>query len=329
VNGNTGALTPWGAGRMYRISIVATTLTVLMLCGGAGGRAVDARVQGAPELSPVSPGGGHPTGLGVNRRTKDFYVLGLGDSVPFAFNFAQFLTDPSNPDVNFGNGFVDQVTNALRAEFPRSNVTRANFSCPGETTTSLINGPCAYNALAGFPLHDGYTGSQLGAAEAFLADHRGPGLVLLNIGSNDPPAFAPECNALPQPNPCLLETYPQVAPEIRASIRANVGAILARLHRAAPEALIYVWNTYGLDDTDPQTVTILKDVNRAIKEAVVRRHPKRTFRAKLLDATHVVKPSTLCALTFWCNTGFDSHLTEAGHEEFTRTILRALVHGRH
>ena len=272
----------------------------------------------------LAAGVAHASGTPSARAAaKDVYVLGLGDSLPFGFDVARYTTGHIDPAVDFADGFVDQTTTMLRTMRPARSISLTNYSCPGETTASLLAGPCAYAAF-GLPLHDAYAGSQMAAAEAFLAAHPGPGVILVNVGANDPGDFTPECQQLADPNPCLLAAYPALAPEIHARIRTNLTTIIQRLRVAAPKARILVWNTYALDDTDPQTAVLLHDVNGAIREAVTRSHA----RATLLDATRIVTSSTLCALTSWCEGGGDSHLTPAGHERYARRIVRALRHAR-
>ena len=75
-------------------------------------------------------------------------------------------------------GYPDQVYAALHRSRPGLELVK--LGCPGETTTTMINGGiCRY---AG--------GSQLKAAEAFLRAHRGRVLlVTIDIGANDPEAW--------------------------------------------------------------------------------------------------------------------------------------------
>src|SRR5262249_32106955 len=112
------------------------------------------------------------------------YVLALGDSLTFGFQQTRFLVsvDPSN----FNTGFVDDFMRRLTATPPARDARVVNFGCPGETTSSFLAGPCGYHATFGLPLHDDYEGSQIDAAEAFLAAHRGQvGTILISIGGND------------------------------------------------------------------------------------------------------------------------------------------------
>jgi lysophospholipase L1-like esterase len=97
------------------------------------------------------------------------YYMALGDSLTFGYQ----------PDLNFSSGFSDDIYQDLSA----ANVTQQiNYACAGETTTTMIQGGC----IARFAHHGFYTGSQLGAAEAFLKAHPGEvSPVTLEIGAND------------------------------------------------------------------------------------------------------------------------------------------------
>jgi len=76
------------------------------------------------------------------------------------------------------DGYPDQVYAALHPSRPGLKLVK--LGCPGETTTSMINGGiCHYQG-----------GSQLAAAVTFLQAHRGRVLlVTLDIGANDPEAM--------------------------------------------------------------------------------------------------------------------------------------------
>src|SRR3954464_9211678 len=89
------------------------------------------------------------------------YHLALGDSLPYGFTTAGARA--GLPPSSF-IGFTDLVSRA-------AGLRTVNYSCPGETPGSFATGPCGWRA-AGFRLHDDYSGSQLAAAEAFLAGTR-------------------------------------------------------------------------------------------------------------------------------------------------------------
>lgn len=97
------------------------------------------------------------------------YYLALGDSLAFGFQ----------PDLNFDHGYSDYFAANL-AHYGDSHY--ANMACPGETSTTMINGDCPYPFLRKYP----YLGSQLTAAVNFIQRHAGQvSPVTLDIGAND------------------------------------------------------------------------------------------------------------------------------------------------
>ena len=164
-------------------------------------------------------------------------MLALGDSLTFGFQESKFL---ANPDpTNFATGFVDDFVDRLSATPAGRDVRVVNFGCPGETTSSFLAGPCAYHAF-GFSLHDNFTGSQMAAAEAFLAAHRGHvGPILISLGANDILAAVTVCGGV---NPQCLNAQ---LPGILAAVAANYETVLARLRAAAPDAEIIAVALYN------------------------------------------------------------------------------------
>src|SRR5579863_3469628 len=95
--------------------------------------------------------------------------LALGDSLAFGLQ----------PDLDFSHGYVDD----LMSNLSRQGVKHlANLGCPGETSSTFINGWCPYPFMRKYP----YIGSQLAAALAYLKDYRGQvSPVTLDIGAGD------------------------------------------------------------------------------------------------------------------------------------------------
>ncbi len=97
------------------------------------------------------------------------YYLALGDSLAFGYQ----------PDLDFDDGYVNDFFVNLKAHGISSN---ANMSCPGETSTTFLNGKCPYPLLRKYP----YLGPQLNAAVHYLHKHSGNvSPVTLDIGAND------------------------------------------------------------------------------------------------------------------------------------------------
>ncbi len=115
----------------------------------------------------------------------------------------------------------------------------ANVGCSSETTATMIHG-----GICSYP-----HGSQLGAAEAFLASHQGEvGLITVDIGGND----VLPCASSPTPQPCFTQTL--------VTMDTNLSEILAGLRQAAgPSVPIAAMNyfdpflIYWLDGPAGQT----------------------------------------------------------------------------
>lgn len=97
------------------------------------------------------------------------YYMAIGDSLAFGFQ----------PDLNWADGYSTDFYNNLKSH----GVTDYdNLACPGETTTTMINGGCPYPFLRKYP----YVGPQLAAAVNYLHKHAGQvSPVTLDIGAND------------------------------------------------------------------------------------------------------------------------------------------------
>jgi lysophospholipase L1-like esterase len=97
------------------------------------------------------------------------YYLALGDSLAFGFQ----------PDLNFADGYASDFHSNLK---PYGIIARADLGCPGETSSTFINGGCHYALLH----KNFYRGAQLNAALSYLVAHPGQvSPVTLDIGAND------------------------------------------------------------------------------------------------------------------------------------------------
>jgi hypothetical protein len=92
------------------------------------------------------------------------YYLALGDSIAYGFQTSKALV--GLPPDAFNTGYADLFAARLRQLRP--HIATINYSCPGESTISFRQ-PCIWKTSG----HNDYPGSQLGAALAFLAAHRG------------------------------------------------------------------------------------------------------------------------------------------------------------
>jgi lysophospholipase L1-like esterase len=251
------------------------------------------------------------------------YVLALGDSLTFGFQEAKFL---ANPDpTNFTTGFVDDFARRLTDTSPGRDAQVVNFGCPGETTFSFLVGPCAYHAF-GFSLHDNYDGSQMAAAEAFLAAHRGQvGPILISLGANDILAAVTACGGV---NPQCLNAQ---VPGILAALAVNYEQVLTRLRAAAPDAEIIavaLYNPYAVFDAQTNAVTngLTAIINQEIG-ILADAHRVRVANPFIEFDLAPPQPARLCSLTLFCGAG-DIHASDAGYQVMADLIWTASGYAR-
>jgi lysophospholipase L1-like esterase len=178
--------------------------------------------------------------------------LGLGDSIAYGYNAAQFAAQyPAINPASFNYGYVDLFGSYLTGHYP-SITTVQNDGCPGETTNSLLNG---FNPAAslcgkgsGFPyafLHHNYgvNNSQLQSAQAFLTAHPNA-VVSLDIGANDLLDFLQiTCGfGTISYSPSCVSSGMQ--PKFN-QITANLNSIVTALQTTAPNARLIVMGLYN------------------------------------------------------------------------------------
>jgi lysophospholipase L1-like esterase len=229
------------------------------------------------------------------------YYLALGDSMAFGFQ----------PDVNFMHGYSDDFDQNLQTHGVKE---MANLSCPGETSTTMINGGCPYPFFLRKYL---YIGSQLQTAQDYLAEHRGQvSPVTFNIGSND-----------------LLSTFNVHTCSLDIN-RFNSGLvtldtnltqiILPRLHNAlmvngtVTGDLIMVNYYDPFQNVCPNTLRYVQIVNQHLAQDVSR-------YGIILDifsafgGAHVPNPN-ICTYTWMCSGFHDIHPSNKGYSIIAQTI---------
>src|SRR5262245_2229093 len=248
------------------------------------------------------------------------YVLVLGDSLAFGYQRPAFLMtqDPAK----FTTGFADDFTARVRDTPPGRNAALVNLGCPGETTNSFLTGPCVFHTVLGFHLHVDYDGAQIGAAEAFLAMHRGQvGPILIAIGANDVFAVSDPCGGLN--TPCFAKAFPALL----ARLSANYTTILDRLRRAAPDAEIITLGFYNpFAIVDPATNVVVETIDQVVQQIAA---ANRARLANPFEAFNVAspQPQTLCALTLVCSFR-DIHPTDLGYQVIADVMWKASGYAR-
>jgi lysophospholipase L1-like esterase len=180
----------------------------------------------------------------------NYYYLGLGDSLAFGYQ----------PDLDWSHGYVDQWYTNLKNHGSKSNV---NLSCPGETSTSFINGGCPTGLS-----HTLYFGPQLHATVSFIKAHPGQvSPVSLDIGAND---ILPDINT----STCAISSTWQTDV---AKVDANLtNTILPQLVAAltvngARTGDLVMMNYYDPHQNDcPNTVPYLQSFNQHLASDAAR-----------------------------------------------------------
>jgi lysophospholipase L1-like esterase len=251
------------------------------------------------------PGKGRPGG-GQPNPGHPIY-LALGDSLAFGYSEAKFheLESEGEPVSAYETGYVNDFARGLGLFEPGVQVV--NDGCPGETTESLIVGPCAYGLA--YPLHHEYSGSQLSDALSVIAAHPGAvSPITLDIGAND--ALGVIEGTCEKEIVCIEEHVPALFEHIAG----NLGYILTQLRTAAPQAKIIVlglYNPFGERITGADALTVkLNELESSVAASV---------GARFADPLPVFNPPgaleapTLCALTNMCTPYEDIHPTDLGY----------------
>lgn len=233
------------------------------------------------------------------------YYLSLGDSLGYGYQAVKVPT--ATGAASFHTGYTDDLAKLMK--FVKPGISVVNYSCPGETSGTMINGDCPWTA-AGKPLHTSYAGPQLAAAVAFLKVHPGAvPLITLSIGAND---------VLPDAEKCLGQSScPALAGDL-ATLQTNLTGILTALRTAAPTAKIIVltlYNPFGV--ADPQSNLLAVQVDLTIAGTA------RANHAKIADAFisfNVLKRPGLCQLSYFC-INQDIHPTDRGYQTIANAFF--------
>lgn len=217
--------------------------------------------------------------------------LALGDSLAFGLQ----------PDADFSHGYADDFMSNLS----RHGVKYlANMACPGETSSSFINGWCSGFLLRKYP----YIGSQLAAAIAYLKEYRGQvSPVTLDIGAGD---LTDDIDK----STCAISSS---FAEHLATIDANVHTILTQLRAVMTinghmTGDIVMMNYYDPDQNIcPKTVPYMQMVNRHLAADV------QGFGI-IVDVFGAfggagVPNNNICTYTWMCSIFKDIHATRQGY----------------
>jgi lysophospholipase L1-like esterase len=229
------------------------------------------------------------------------HYLALGDSMAFGYQ----------PDLDFDHGYVDDFGQDLEQRY--HVLDYANLSCPGETTTSMIDGGCPYPFLRKYF----YLDTQLQAALRYLTTFRGEvSPVTLNIGVNNVlfDADPSTCSVNQSQFNADLSTMDSdltgtILPELKAAMTVN-GVMTGDL------IMIGYYDPY--ENLCPNSLTYAEELNQHLRQDSQGYGPMIDSLAAF-GGTAVPNPH-ICAYTWICSVFHDFHATDLGHRVVANAI---------
>jgi lysophospholipase L1-like esterase len=318
------------------LCLLLLLLLSLLLAASAGARghgAHGARVTAHPAWShgrswsrpPVAHPQPHPyphPQPPAQRPTTSY--LALGDSLAFGYSQARFKEHEGDENpAYFETGYVNDFGDVLRLFDPRLQIV--NDGCPGETTESFIEGPCAYQLA--YPLHHPYAAgpdsSQLTDALGYLHEHpNAVNPITIDIGANDALGLIEGTCKLELA--CILAG----APALFAHVGTNLGVILADLRAAAPQAQIIVLGLYNpFGETLPGGDALTAKLNEVLAGDAAAVGARFADPLPVFNPPGALEAPTICLLTNMCTPLRDIHPTDLGYAVLAGLVLRQYVLG--
>jgi lysophospholipase L1-like esterase len=242
------------------------------------------------------------------------YYLALGDSI--AYGFQPTKARKELPPSGFNTGYVDVFAARLRTIDPGIKVV--NYGCPGESMVTFAKGGCpAFED--GIDLHDAFSGSQLGAALAFLRAHPGQvSPVTITLWGNDVQGFEERCHN-------KLRCIRKRGPHAIASLASRLRSILAQLRAAAPEAEIIATGAWNFEvDRLARVAFLYRSLDKRIKRSAAPASARVANTRPIFNprGSRAAQRARICALTFMCSQG-DPHPKDAGYRAMAKAFLAA------
>lgn len=279
--------------------LVRSTTKRLLVGSAVGAALVATAVLGLAAPAVSAPRASQPSAAKPVTPGSDY--LALGDSVTFGYREASNLP---KPDYALAASFVSYPQDVGAA----LGLKVANASCPGETSSSLINkgvqsngcenepgGGPGYRSV--YPLHVKYTGTQLQFALAYLRSHPDTRLVSLMIGAND--AFL-----------CQETTADKCASELASvlkQIATNVASTLRSIRTTAHyKGQIVILNYYSLDYSNTTDNVGSQALNSTVDGAA------KPYDVQVADGYGAFEAAALQASGNSCTAGLITQLTGGG-----------------
>ncbi len=217
------------------------------------------------------------------------YFLALGNSLAFGFQ----------PNLNWDDGYNDVFFHDLKSHGAQQLI---NMACPGETSSTFINGGCPYAILKKYI----YFTPQLQAGVNFIKRHPGQvSPVTLDIGAND---MLPDINS----SNCTISSS---ASTHLANVKSNLTTILSQLKSALNgTGDLLIMNYYDpYQNKCPNSVDAVQQLNATIASVAASYGVTVVDVFAAFGGAAVPNPNT-CSYTWICNILFhDIHATNSGY----------------
>lgn len=266
---------------------------------------------------------------------KHQFYVSIGDSYA-----AGYQPTASRKGHTTRNGFAYQAVTLARAK--GYDYTLVNFACAGATTSSVLTRPGCPAELLGPGAASYAPRTQVGAAEAFLAAHRGQvGLVTVSIGGND----VTRCGLAADPVSCLTGALRTVSTNLRTlltGLRQAAGAQTRIVGITYPDVLL--GNALSKDPKLQSTAKLSTFafqalINPALDSAYTAAggrfvdvtaatgaYGSMTARTTLPPYGSIPVPvARICTLTFYCQFQ-DIHPRTPGYGLIARLVTGTLPH---
>jgi lysophospholipase L1-like esterase len=219
-------------------------------------------------LAAVAVVSGSVAGPAHAASTPTKYYLALGDSVAFGYAPPQVTPPQWYQNAHNFKGYPEYLA-------PWFGLRDVNASCPGETSSSLIDETAQSNGCENsigsdlgyrdaYPLHVSYAGNQLDYAKAFLGKHvAATKLITINVGAND--LFVCQATTSDQ---CTGADFPATL----NTIGQNLATILHAIRAAGYHNKLVVLAYYSISYTDPIQVAGTQLLNQTLSSVAQQYH---------------------------------------------------------